>query len=89
MVIGVSGKIGSGKDTIGKIIQYLTSESSKKDTSKYRDFEAFLKNGGGSSPRNFDFHYQSSWEIKKYADKLKDITCLLLGCTREQLEDGS
>lgn len=29
----------------------------------------------------------SSWHIKKFADKLKDITCLLLGCTREQLED--
>ena len=54
MVIGVSGKIGSGKDTIGKIIQNLTNDH---------------------------------WEIKKYADKLKVITCLLLGCTREQLED--
>ena len=26
-------------------------------------------------------------EIKKFADKLKDIVCLLIGCTREQLED--
>ena len=26
-------------------------------------------------------------QIKKYADKLKDIVCLLIGCTREQLED--
>jgi hypothetical protein len=54
MVIGVSGKIGSGKDTVGKIIQNLTNDH---------------------------------WEIKKYADKLKVITCLLLGCTRERLED--
>lgn len=29
MIIGISGKIGSGKDTIGKIIQYLTSECYK------------------------------------------------------------
>lgn len=28
-----------------------------------------------------------NWEIKKYADKLKDVVCLLIGCTREQLED--
>ena len=27
------------------------------------------------------------YQIKKYADKLKDIVCLLIGCTREQLED--
>jgi dephospho-CoA kinase len=26
MVIGISGRIGSGKDTVGKIIQYLTSD---------------------------------------------------------------
>lgn len=30
---------------------------------------------------------QSGFEIKKFADKLKDIVCLLIGCTREQLED--
>ena len=29
-----------------------------------------------------DFH------IKKFADKLKDIVCILIGCTREQLEDA-
>ena len=27
------------------------------------------------------------YEIKKFADKLKDIVCLLIGCTREDLED--
>ncbi len=29
MIIGVSGKIGSGKDEIYKIINYLTSPNSK------------------------------------------------------------
>lgn len=28
-----------------------------------------------------------SYEVKKFADKLKDIVCILLGCTRQQLED--
>ena len=27
MIIGIHGKKNSGKDTVGKIIQYLTSES--------------------------------------------------------------
>lgn len=54
-LIGISGKIQSGKDTVGKIIQELDSN------------------------RN--------WQIRKFADTLKDVTCLILGCTREQLED--
>lgn len=32
-------------------------------------------------------HSATGWEIVSFADKLKDITCVLSGCTREQLED--
>lgn len=76
MIIGISGKIGSGKDTVGQIIQYLTAYG-EHDT-----FENFLNAShgniqGGANP----------WKIKKFADKLKDIICLLIGCTGEQLED--
>ena len=53
MLVGVSGKIGSGKDTVGDIFQALSGD----------------------------------FEIKKFADTLKDTACLWLGCTREQLED--
>lgn len=59
MIIGISGKMGSGKDTVGSIVQYLTN-----------------KNG------------ISGWKIVKFADALKDIVCILTGCTREQLEDS-
>ena len=31
--------------------------------------------------------HSREYQIKKFADKLKDIVCLLLNCTREQLED--
>ena len=30
---------------------------------------------------------QAPWEVKSFADKLKYITCSLIGCTREQLEN--
>ena len=75
MIIGISGKINSGKDTVGKILQYLTYTKNNR-----MSFESFclLKD------RWYNF---KDWEIKKFADKLKDITCILLGCTREQLED--
>lgn len=74
MIIGISGDIGSGKDTLGKIIQakhampYLTPEG-----------VLHIMGRGGYSSDNF--------QIKKYADKLKNIVCILLNCTREQLED--
>lgn len=76
MVIGISGKIGSGKDTIGYAILHHIARSKGHNTSVYPDKEPYetLKN-------------KSDWEIKKFADKLKDIICLLIGCTREDLED--
>lgn len=76
MIIGISGKIGSGKDTVGLLIQYLTTP-----------------NGfGGIGPLEFIKTYEDKtvdcdWKIKKFADKLKDIVCMLLGCTREKLEN--
>lgn len=93
MIIGISGKIGSGKDTVGKIIQVL---SHLKQHESYGG-----KNEDIFNPKNwtweralgldgtFGFAYPENggWEIKKFADKLKDATCLIIGCTRQQLED--
>jgi hypothetical protein len=82
MIVSVSGKIGSGKDTVGEIIRYLsTNPSGNQHHSKTITFEAF---------REFSYSSQAKrceWQIKKFADKLKDIVCIILGCTREQLED--
>lgn len=78
MIIGISGKIGSGKDTVGKIIQgliigeHLFVDGIKGFLDNYKDY---------SNVPN------KEWEIKKFADKLKDIVCLLISCTREQLEN--
>lgn len=77
MIIGISGKIGSGKDTVGKIIQYLTSgyPSSKsydeylEDIKKRNDYPEFHK-----------------WKIKKFAGKLKQVISLLTGYSLEDLE---
>lgn len=83
MIIGISGKIGSGKDTIGKIIQYLVWRNAFKE-------EILTEQG----EKNFELYRNSltpddsSWQIKKFADKLKETICLWTGCTREQLEDA-
>lgn len=94
MIIGISGKIGSGKDTICSIIQYLTNSRistnpniDDKDDDEcifsyqsFKDFDKEQKKGG-------DF-WTNTWKRKKFADKLKDIVCLLIGCTRKQLENA-
>jgi hypothetical protein len=75
MIIGLGYKLGVGKDTVGKIIQLSLDENAQGE---FETLENYINNSDWWTP---------TWQIKKYADKLKDITCLLIGCTREQLED--
>ena len=77
MIIAISGKKGQGKDTVGSIIQYLTSP---EYTDGWRNYDNWLEAIYWPS-------FKSDWQIKKFADKLKDIVCILIGCTKEQLED--
>lgn len=76
-IIGISGKIGSGKDTIGKIIQGLMIGEDNfvggvlgfLDTyDEYLDYEP------------------KEWQIKKFAGKLKQIVSILTGIPVEDLE---
>lgn len=80
MIIGISGKIGSGKDTVGTIIKYLIVEEQRKLNNR--------ESLGEFNPKwVYNTYEEVNFEIKKFADKLKDIVCILLNCTREQLED--
>jgi hypothetical protein len=80
MLIGISGHSQSGKDTIGRIIQHLTSNIKNTDFKRYCEIQ-----------ENNELVYKealhTSWQIKKFANPLKDIVCILTGCTRKQLED--
>lgn len=79
MIIAISGKKQSGKDTTGNIIKILLNSPHLSN----EGVKTFLRKE--VNPDNF--YYPNNWEIKKFADKLKDIVCLLIGYTREQLED--
>lgn len=72
-LIGISGKLQSGKDTITKIIQWLLLNQDKNTKIPFDKFDLYKE--------------ASPWKNVKFADKLKDMVCLILGCTREQLED--
>ena len=73
MVIGISGRMQNGKDLTGKIIQILTNFPKMDNEKVIKDLDKE--------------YYNNKFVIKKFADTLKDIVCLLIGCTREQLED--
>lgn len=74
-IIGINGKIGVGKDLVGKIIQYLTLENKQ---GPYIGFETY---DDATLERN------SKFKIKKYAGKLKQTASLLTGIPIEKFED--
>lgn len=80
MIIGINGYSGSGKDTVGTIIQYMHANHSHPSTS----LEEVLKN-----PDQHDWwlEEQSEWEIKKWAGKLKEIASMLTGIPKHKFED--
>ena len=86
MIIGISGKIGSGKDTVGSIIQYLDFIKYSKDN---LSFEQYLKDNIEDdikySMEGINVGLQN-WQVKKFAGKLKEIVALLTGCTVKDLE---
>lgn len=78
MIIGINGKIGSGKDTVGKIIQYLTLGDEFAKTNG--DIIADLEHDGYCASK-------SKFQIKKFAGKLKQIASLLTSVPVEKFED--
>lgn len=75
MIIGISGKIESGKDTVAKIIQCLTSKD------KPEQIVNIITNNWFSKTQ-----IEYDWKIKKFAGKLKQMVSLLTGISVEDLE---
>ena len=77
-IIGVFGYAGSGKDTVGSLIQYVLSGNYDVPINEvienYKNNEWWLEE-------------KSGWEIKKWAGKLKYIATILTGIPISQFED--
>jgi uncharacterized protein YegP (UPF0339 family) len=78
-LIGISGKIGSGKDTVARIIQYLSLDPEVYGMTN-GDIIADLEHNGYVARGS---HYK----VKKFAGKLKQIASLLTGIPVEKFED--
>jgi dephospho-CoA kinase len=90
-LITISGKVGSGKDTVERIIQAFMIRGKSPNPHEIHgslgyemlnDIELTKRVVSGS-----EWYGDETYLNKKFADKLKDMVCLLLGCTRKQLED--
>jgi hypothetical protein len=79
MIIGINGYSGSGKDTIGKLIQVLSCESIGTVT-----IEDIINN---YSEHEWWLEEESGWEIKKWAGKLKIIASMITGIPVVKFED--
>lgn len=91
-LLAISGKIGSGKDTVAKIIQYLIYENSNPEYPFDKDIEEYLLSDSFLfTPKGvrglINIGVKSGWEIRKFGGKLKQIVALLIGCTVQDLED--
>jgi hypothetical protein len=80
MIIGINGYAGSGKDTVGTIIQYLMCPHRNANES----LEDILKE---PSYHEWWLEDESGWEIKKWAGKLKLIASILTGIEEKKFED--
>ena len=80
-LIGINGYSGSGKDTVGVIVQYIFAN--EKETLAIPIEDVINK----PEEYNWFLEEQSGWEIRKFADKLKDIAEHLTGIDREKFED--
>jgi hypothetical protein len=76
MIISISGKINSGKDLVGKIIQGLFLEAESMD------FKLSSVNLNSKRVENFPYPMK-----KKFAAKLKQMVALMIGCDMIDLEN--
>lgn len=102
-IIGISGRINSGKDTVGRIIQYLDAKSKNEREKEiapklflpdveYPTFEDWCKprlHESGYDIGHLSMYkiHSNSWVIKKFAGKLKQIATILTGIPIEKFED--
>jgi len=79
-LISLSGRISSGKDTVGSIAQFLLHTEGLWDQKTFDIYQTRPSKGVASNWQNY-------WEIKKFAGKLKQVATLLTGVPLEKWED--
>ena len=79
-LISLSGRISSGKDTVGSIAQFSLHTKGLWDQKTFDIYQTRPSKGVASNWQNY-------WAIKKFAGKLKQVATLLTGVPLEKWED--
>lgn len=90
-LIGISGKKQSGKNTVTKIWQlldYFHNGLSPDLKNEYYEISSIADIEYVERHLYIDIWDKSYYKQKSFANKLKQIVCLLIGCSMEQLEDN-
>ena len=83
-LIGISGDLG---DTVGKILQALSTEKNMHGVAGQLGQDMLKDHSIINRVLDGTLWYGlNTYQIKRFDNKRKDIVCLLLGCTRKQLE---
>lgn len=86
MIIGINGYIGSGKDTMGRMIQYLTFDKIHLHNMTFEQFDKYATKEG-YVPFGLNIINLPNFHIKKFAGKLKQVATLMTGIPTEKFED--
>ena len=86
MIIGINGYIGSGKDTVGRMIQYFTYDKIYIRNMTFEEFDKYATKEG-FIPFGLNVTNLPEFQIKKFAGKLKQIASLMTGISVEKFED--
>lgn len=81
-LIAISGKAGSGKSTVGLIIQLLLCQKKLNITNNFISQIVLKKENTDIKQLEFD----SKWQIKQFSTKLKEIISILTGIPINDLE---
>jgi len=89
MLIGISGYIGSGKDTLASMLNYWMYVRKFETSNTSIDLQKCI-DSNTNLPLSYEewlkYNIWSGWKIRRFADTLKEMVAILTGCTREQLE---
>ena len=84
MIVGIAGKMQVGKDTVGKMWQFLSDEYAILNGLTFQQWLAEYEDIPATCSRT-----ASKWEIKKFAGKVKEVASILTGISLKDLENDN
>jgi dephospho-CoA kinase len=86
-LIGLSGKMGTGKDTVCRIIQWLDNKTLQEQFRGPIEYVDFCEGRGGFLNMTSEDTTNAIYYNCKFATKIKEVVSILIGCKVKDLEN--